>query len=145
MSTDWRDVDIACPFFRRRLTGSGGCRILCEGITEGGSLSHRFRDKAQLIRHMTDFCEDNYTHCEIHAMLERVHGGQGGTIITEIIPDQDSHFRLLPCGCGGVAQYVGFDTDEWSVKCTRCGRMGVRGRVSRHDVQIHWNQGGRFG
>ena len=144
MSTDWRDVDIACPFFRKRLTEPGGCRILCEGITEGGSLSHRVRDKAQMIRHMADFCEDHYIRCEIHAMLERVHGGCGGTIITEIIPDPDSHFRLLSCGCGGVARYVGFDTDLWAVECTRCGRTGVRSEA-RHDIQIHWNQGGRFG
>lgn len=140
---DWADVAVRCPYFRKRMSGDGGCRVLCEGITEGGSLSHRFRDKAQMDRHMAQFCEDNYHRCEIHAMLERVHEDQGGMIVTEIRPDPDSQFRLRSCGCGGEARYIGFDTDEWAVRCTVCGRTGVRGRL-RHDCQIHWNRGGRF-
>lgn len=144
MSNDWRDVDVTCPYFRQRRCEPRDARILCEGITEGGSLSHRFRNRAQMERYMTDFCEGNHHHCEIHAMLERVHGGQGGTIVTELVPDRDSQFRLLECGCGGEARYVGFDTDEWAVQCRLCERTGVRGRL-RHDVQIHWNRGGRFG
>ena len=141
--SDWADGAVRGPYFRTRRCGDGDCRVLGEGITEGGSLSHRFRDKAQLERHLADYCADNYHRCEIHAMLERVHGGQGGMIVTEIRPNPDSQFRLRPCGCGGDARYIGFDTDEWAVQCTVCGRTGVRGKL-RHDVQIHWNRGGRL-
>lgn len=141
--SDWRDAGVTCPFFRKRLCEAGGCRILCEGITEGGSLSHRFRDKAQMDRYLENFCEGNHHHCEIHAMLERVHGGQGGAIVQVVLPAPDSHFRLRECGCGGAARYVGYDTDEWAVECTVCGKTGVRGRL-RHDVQVHWNRGGRL-
>lgn len=143
MSTSWKDVDVQCPFFRSVSYTAPKPRIICEGITEGGSLSHCFRDKAQTEKHLADFCEGSYIHCEIHAMLERVHGDQAGMIVTEIRPDPDSQFRLRPCGCGGEARYVGYDTDEWAVQCTVCGRTGVRGKL-RHDCQIHWNQGGRF-
>ncbi len=143
MSTSWKDTDVRCPFFRQRYAGSGGCRILCDGITEGGCLSHRFRDRAQMELHLSQFCEGSYIRCEIHAMLQRIYDGSGGQIVTEIVPDPDSHFRLCRCGCGGEARYVGYDTDEWAVQCGACGRTGVRGRL-RHDVQIHWNSGGRF-
>lgn len=143
MSIDWRDVRVTCPFFRKRLAGAGGCRILCEGVTEGGGLSHRFRDRGQMDWYLEQFCEGGHHRCEIYAMLERVHGGGGGMVVTEVTPDPDSQFRLRPCGCGGTARYVGYDTDEWAVQCPLCGRTGVRGKL-RHDVQIHWNRGGRF-
>lgn len=143
MSTDWGDVSVTCPFFRKRLCEAGGCRILCEGITEGGSLSHRFRDRQQMEQHLVDRCQGNHHRCEIYAMLERVHGGRGGMIIQAILPPPDSHFRLRECACGGAARYVGYDTDEWAVECTACGKTGVRGKL-RHDVQVHWNRGGRF-
>ena len=139
----WAGVDVTCPYFRKRVCGSGHVRIICEGLTEGGTLSHQFRDGAQLECHMADFCEGNHHRCEIHAMLERVHGGQGGMIVQTILPPPDSHFRLRECGCGGAARYVGYDTDEWAVECTACGKAGVRGKL-RHDVQIHWNRGGRL-
>lgn len=143
MSTCWKDVNVRCPFFRQRKAGSDGCRIICDGITEGGSLSHRFRDKEQMDGHLHEFCEGAYIRCEIHNALQRVHGQSGGMIVQEITPDADSQFRLRECGCGAPAKYVGYDTDEWAVRCTVCGREGVRGKL-RHDVQIHWNSGGRL-
>lgn len=146
MSADksWKDVDVKCPFFRGRRSDPAGCVIRCDGLTENGSLSLRFRRKEEAERQLADFCESCYTRCEIHGALQRVHGGRGGNIVTRITPDADSHFLLRPCGCGGQAEYVGYDTDEWAVRCCSCGREGVRGKL-RHDVQIHWNGGGRFG
>lgn len=145
MSADkvWQDVDIRCPFYRSRKTDNNGCVIRCEGITPDGSLNLRFRRKDEAERHLADYCEGSYIRCEIHEALQRVHSGAGGTAVTRLIPDPDSHFRLRSCGCGGTAEYVGYDTDEWAVRCRACGHEGVRGRL-RHDVQIHWNGGGRF-
>ena len=145
MSADksWKDVDIKCPFFRGRRSDPAGCVIRCDGLTEDGSLSLRFRRRGEIEHHLAAYCEDNYIRCEIHEALQRVHGGVGGTIVTRIIPETDSHFRLCECGCGGQAEYVGYSTDEWAVRCTACGHEGVRGKL-RHDVQIHWNGGGRL-
>lgn len=65
-------------------------------------------------------------------------------IISRTRPTPDSHFRLSPCGCGGEAEYLQFDTGFWAVACTGCGRRGLLHRV-RHTVQIRWNGGERNG
>lgn len=138
----WQDVDVRCPFFRGRYADPAGCVIQCEGITEAGTLSLRFRRRREVEQHLASYCEGSYIRCEVYEMLQRVHNRPGGAVVTRITPDDDSHFRLCRCGCGGEAEYVGYDTDEWAVRCRACGHEGVRGRL-RHDVQIHWNQGGR--
>ena len=56
-----------------------------------------------------------------------------------IKPDRDSHFRLLPCGCG--SDDVGYEMtakDVWQVKCLGCGHRGQKSQV-RHDIQVSWN------
>lgn len=56
-----------------------------------------------------------------------------------IKPDRDSHFKLLPCGCGsGDVGYVRIAKDMWQVKCLRCGHRGQKGQI-RHDIQVSWN------
>lgn len=65
-------------------------------------------------------------------------------IDTRIMPDTDSHFRLTSCSCGGAAEYLGFDTGLWAVRCTVCGRRG-RLHPVRHVAQVRWNGGERNG
>lgn len=54
----------------------------------------------------------------------------------------DSHFRLLPCACGGEAEYLEFDTGMWAVGCRGCGKRTKLHSI-RHRVQLDWNGGGR--
>lgn len=61
-----------------------------------------------------------------------------------IKPDADSHFRLLPCKCGGEAEYIGFDTGMWAVGCSVCGKRTLLDPV-RHRVQVTWNSEVRHG
>jgi hypothetical protein len=57
-----------------------------------------------------------------------------------ILPDTDSHFRLVPCLCGcSKVQYVKYPL-MWRVYCPTCGEAvdGEPGQ-SQHDVQVIWN------
>lgn len=63
-------------------------------------------------------------------------------IEARVRPATDSHFRLLPCGCEGDAEYLGFDTGMWAVGCTVCGHQGRLYPV-RHTAQVTWNGGER--
>ena len=66
-------------------------------------------------------------------------------IVRKIRPTFDSQYRLLPCGCGGEAEYIEFDSGFWAAACTVCKRRGRSYRV-RHTAQVNWNQGGeRYG
>lgn len=63
-------------------------------------------------------------------------------VTQKIKPAPDSHYRLLPCTCGGEAEYLSYDTGLWAVRCTHCGRKG-RMHPIRHAVQVAWNTEGR--
>lgn len=65
-------------------------------------------------------------------------------IVRRIAPAGDSQFRLCRCGCGGMAEYLEFDTGLWAVQCRGCGKCGKLHRV-RHTVQVNWNGGERHG
>lgn len=62
-------------------------------------------------------------------------------IINTITPDPDSHYRLIPCGCGSdkivYEQYSGL---LWRVRCPACGHTVDRGCAARHDAQVAWNR-----
>ena len=57
-----------------------------------------------------------------------------------IKPDRDSHFKILPCGCGSDdVGYVKKAKGMWQVKCLRCGHRGKMGQI-RHEIQVSWNK-----
>ena len=65
-------------------------------------------------------------------------------MIKKIIkPDPRSHYRLLPCNCGGEPVYRNIeydftDVDYWRVACPTCGRQTTDFHA-RHDAQVDWN------
>lgn len=64
-------------------------------------------------------------------------------ITAKIKPAPDSHYRLLPCNCGGEPlyhhlEYDFTDVDYWRVVCPVCGRQTTDFHA-RHDAQIDWN------
>lgn len=65
-------------------------------------------------------------------------------VVTVILPAPDSHFRLVPCGCGSenvvYEQYQMQDAYPWRVRCFDCGRMVDKGYAARHDAQVAWNR-----
>lgn len=65
-------------------------------------------------------------------------------------PDPDSHYRLLPCGCGSDnVAYVAYDAAPgtlWGVQCFDCGHVfRSQEGMTRHGIQLEWNGGGCHG
>lgn len=65
-------------------------------------------------------------------------------VIQIIMPEQDSHFRLLPCPkCKGdnvaYTQKEDLGGERWHVKCFDCGFEG-QGAEARHEAQVIWNK-----
>lgn len=65
--------------------------------------------------------------------------------IVAIVPDPDSHFRLVACKhCG--SDKVGYQLYEdnavlrWRVQCPGCGYTVDKDCAARHDAQIAWNR-----
>lgn len=60
----------------------------------------------------------------------------------QIIPAPDSHYRLIPCGCGsGRVAYEQYGVGRlWRVRCPACGRTVDRGCMARHEAQVAWNR-----
>lgn len=60
-----------------------------------------------------------------------------------ILPSPDSHYRLIPCGCGcDKAVYEQYGTGRlWRVRCSGCGRTVDKGCAARHEAQVAWNRG----
>lgn len=57
-----------------------------------------------------------------------------------VIPDPDSQYRLLPCGCGSdQVVYVAGSDEKWRAKCLDCGKETDTFAI-RHDVQVVWNR-----
>lgn len=62
----FNDVYVRCPFF---VNDDGRFKIVCEGITDGSTLSQHFRNKQGYKIQMDTFCCDRYTNCEIYRVL----------------------------------------------------------------------------
>lgn len=65
-------------------------------------------------------------------------------IISRTRPAPDSHFRLIPCKCGGEAEYLQFDTGLWAVRCTSrqiAQAVGIAAATVRNYRQRYWNHG----
>lgn len=66
-------------------------------------------------------------------------------LLVEIIkPAPDSHYRLVPCKCGGEPLYEHFmdepiPIDHWGVRCNSCGKTTEKFYKAQHDAQIEWN------
>ena len=60
----------------------------------------------------------------------------------QIIPDPDSHYRLIPCKCGSdKAAYQQYGAGHlWRVQCPSCGHTVDKGCAARHDAQLAWNK-----
>ena len=62
-----------------------------------------------------------------------------------IVPDPDSHYRLVECRhCGSdkveYQQYEENTALRWRVQCPSCGHTVDKGCVARHDAQLAWNR-----
>ena len=63
--TDYRSVNVVCPFYRRETELS----ITCEGITDYCLVSVQFFTKKKKDQHQHIFCNKNYHCCEVCQML----------------------------------------------------------------------------
>lgn len=66
-SGSYRQVHVRCPFYR---SDDGRRRIICEGITDGCSLSVTYQRKADYEMQMKTFCCEHYKKCEIYRILK---------------------------------------------------------------------------
>lgn len=65
MAEQRKSRDVLCPFYK----GADNRAVFCEPPFEADSFRTRFRGKADLDRHMKQFCMDRYQYCEICIML----------------------------------------------------------------------------
>lgn len=65
-SGSYWQADVGCPFYHG---DDAKQRIICEGITEDSTLSHRFRTKNSFETQMKVFCCEHYAKCEVYRML----------------------------------------------------------------------------
>ena len=63
--TDYRSVNVVCPFYRRETE----LKITCEGITDDCLVSVQFFTKKKKDQHQRIFCNKNYPCCEVCQML----------------------------------------------------------------------------
>ena len=66
---------IKCPFYK---WDDSKNRIICEGLTEGGSVAVRFKTKEEFTLHMKTFCCQRMDYCEINRMLAALYDEDHG-------------------------------------------------------------------
>ena len=66
MATDWNDVDVLCPFYRR----TEGRRISCEGLLVNSVIQQRFRDERSKGMFMRRYCNSAWEDCPIAIMID---------------------------------------------------------------------------
>lgn len=64
-SATWYAADIKCPFFRAH----SRTEIRCEGFVEQSSTGMLFQRPSDKLRQQHDYCEREYTKCEIYRAL----------------------------------------------------------------------------
>jgi len=68
MATTWNAQYVRCPFYHR---DNGKYQIVCEGVTDGATLSMQFPSKAEFRVQMRTFCQGRYENCEVYRMLAK--------------------------------------------------------------------------
>ena len=62
----FQQVHVKCPFYRN---DDSRCKLSCEGVIEGSTLTWSFQHKADLKQQMDIFCCEYYKNCEVYRML----------------------------------------------------------------------------
>lgn len=62
----FQQVHVKCPFYRN---DDSRCKLSCEGVIEGNTLTWSFQHKADLKQQMGIFCCEYYRNCEVYRML----------------------------------------------------------------------------
>lgn len=60
------DADVLCPFYH---SDDRGMRMICEGIYEGGTITHRFPNYEAMKQQKRIFCCCAFQKCEWHKTL----------------------------------------------------------------------------
>lgn len=60
--------NVLCPFYIRE---KGDQRIHCEGCYQKCSTCLSFYSKTEKVKHLKQFCEDQYEECRVYKMLMR--------------------------------------------------------------------------
>ena len=58
--------NICCPFF----VAHGKREIVCEGMIEGTSMCHTFKETEEKSWHQENYCEKNYKRCEMYCSIQ---------------------------------------------------------------------------
>ncbi len=66
MGSDWRDVEVRCPFYKAMGIGE----IKCEGISADNAIYLVFSTREGFAQHREKFCFANYEKCAIAKMLD---------------------------------------------------------------------------
>ncbi len=62
----FQQVHVKCPFYR---SDDARCKLSCEGVIDGSTLTWSFQNKADLKQQMDIFCCEYYKNCEVYRML----------------------------------------------------------------------------
>ena len=62
----FQQVHVKCPFYRN---DDSRCKLSCEGVIEGSTLTWSFQKKVDLKQQMEIFCCEYYKNCEVYRML----------------------------------------------------------------------------
>lgn len=65
-SGSFYQVHVGCPFYK---WDNGRCKITCEGVVDGSTLTTNFPNKREFRTQMDTFCCSRYICCEIYRML----------------------------------------------------------------------------
>lgn len=70
MATDWEDVDVKCPFYRRK----DQRQLQCEGPKRSQRLILCFHDGKARDVHMGRYCCGRYQTCPLYPVAEAKYG-----------------------------------------------------------------------
>lgn len=71
MSTDYKEVDVKCPYFRSM---SKYC-VRCEGIIPESTVEHHFRNVEDKDFHLDGWCCDKFEYCESYEAINKNYEG----------------------------------------------------------------------
>ena len=71
MATNYEDINVKCPFFKKIDNRKNVKRIRCEGITDTNSTLIDFERTKDMILHKEKYCDCKFKHCPLYKVLDK--------------------------------------------------------------------------